>query len=228
MRVLPLLPDHADPGAWPFGDVELVWTGGLQRTWPLRVRTGTAVHALHFPPQRWDEALLDGAARALGARLGADFLVLAAGLPRGRWETSRFMRILEGLLEATHSRGVKVALRPAAGEAGALAALLKEVRGEAVGFCWDSGVGSDLEAISDRLFCAVGREGENLGALQRTGYRWNLAVAAASPAAFEAVKARLLAAHPPVLFPAELPAQVLGRPLLPDEGIRFGRAWGPR
>jgi hypothetical protein len=81
----------------------------------------------------------------------------------------------------------------------------------------------DLGAIEDRLFCAVGSAADDLDPLRRLGYRWNLAVAAAEPAAFEAAKAAIEARFPAVLFPEALPTHVMGRPVVPDPGVRFAR-----
>ncbi|HET8716071.1 MAG TPA: hypothetical protein VFM16_09620, partial [Holophagaceae bacterium] len=82
---------------------------------------------------------------------------------------------------------------------------------------------ADLAAVEDRLFCAVGAETDDLEGLRRLGYRWNLALPAADPAAFARLKAALEARFPPVLFPAELPTQVMGRPVEPDPEVRFAR-----
>jgi hypothetical protein len=148
---------------------------------------------------------------ALRAGLEPDFLVLAASAPGPRLDTSRFLGVLEGLLELTHGTGVKLALHPAPGAAPALVRLLREARGEAVGFCWDHAVGGDLELISDRLFCAVGAQGDDFSGLQALGYRWNVAVPGADRAALET----LAAAWPPVFFPSGLNAA-------PDPGVTFG------
>jgi len=160
-----------------------------------------AVHGLHLLPQAWGEGLVLGALEALRLPLGVDFLVIPSGAPRNRAERVRFLGALEALLEALQGRGVKIALRPEAGAAPELASILKEVRCEAVGYCWDEALGEDLEIISDRLFCAVGRAGANYSGLQRLGYRWNLAVPALDPEATTALLARLEAAHPMVYFP---------------------------
>jgi hypothetical protein len=221
MRYLPLVPSDSDPAAWPgCSDFDLGWVGGCHPGWASRALRGAVVHAVHFPGAPWGEALVEDVSRVLAARLGADFLVLKVGRIEGRLETSRFFYTLQALLEATHSRGVKLALRPAAGTTKAVAALLKEMRGEAVGFCWDQEQAVDLEAISDRLFCAVGKPGVELGPLLHLGYRWSLALDVPDAPSFHAGKALLEAAFPPVLFPAELPK------VAPDEGVTFGRGFG--
>jgi hypothetical protein len=147
---------------------------------------------------------------ALRTRLAPDFLVLPAAVPEGRLEHSAFMAVLEGLLEITHGTGVKLALRPAPGAAPGLARILKEARGEAVGFCWDAAVGDGLESISDRLFCAVldaGRDsGPGLNALQDLGYRWNVALPCEDPAAARGALEALEEAHPGTMFPRGLQA----------------------
>ena len=127
--------------------------------------------------------------------------MLRAAAPEGRSQLSAFMAVLEGLLEVTQGRGVKLALRPAPGAAPALATRLREARGAAVGFCWDSGVGSDLACFEDRLFCAVGAPGDDFRPIQALGYRWNLAVPATDPAAMRLAEQAITAAFPPVLFP---------------------------
>lgn len=226
MRFVPLLPAVQDPGAFPgFPEVELDLAGGLHPGWARAAMRGLGVHALHLPAQEWGDGLALKALEALGARLSPDFLVLQAEDPSGLRGASRFFRTLEAVLEQAHGRGVKVALRPLAGHAGPLSKRLKEARGEAVGFCWHAGVGEDLEAISDRLLTAVHADGADLGPLQATGYRWNMAVAPRPGEDAPALKARLasLAAdHPGVLFPADRPTHALGRPILPEEGVFFG------
>jgi len=227
MRYLPLVLSDFDPQAWAgTQNLELMWSTPLHPAWAGRVRAGTALHAIHFPEMVWDNTLIETAAQALSERLEPDFLVFRAQAPNGRQGTASFLRVLTALLEATHPRGVKIALRAAPGAAGTLAALLKEIRGEAVGFCWDSTLGPDLEAVSDRLFCAVGHEGVDLAPLLRLGYRWNLALEAQNLPAFHSAKAAFEAAFAPVVFPAELPTHALGRPVLPDEAITFGQGFG--
>ncbi len=206
MRFLPLLSSRFAPAPWArFRDVELEWEEALHPEWEAAVRAGLGVHALHLPERPWGEALVVEALNALRPRLGTDFLVLRTGRPEDRMAQSRFLGALETLLEALEGRGVKLALRPVPGAAAPLAALMKEIRCEAVGYCWDAAVGADLESISDRLFCAVGKEGEDFAGLRRLGYRWNLALPAADPEAAAAAIARLEAAHPMVYFPEVVP-----------------------
>lgn len=227
MRYLPLVPNDTDPQSWVgHRDFDLLWMGPPHGAWARQVRSGVAVHALHFPTASWGGELIEEVATALSTRLNPDFLVLGLGKLEGRQATARFFNTLKALLEATHSRGVKLALRPAPGTAQATAGLLKEMRGEAVGFCWDAESMEGLEAVSDRLFCAVGREGADLAPLLHLGYRWNLALAAATPESFAAQKAAFESRFTPVLFPAELPTHALGRLVVPDEGVTFGQGFG--
>ena len=201
MQFVPLIPSEFDAAPWSgFPAVELAWQGRAHPGW-----SGRPVHALHFPARAWDATLGEAVMAALRAGLDADFLVLAAGAPGGRMAASGFLSVLEGLLELTHGTGVKLALRPAPGAAAELVRILREVRGEAVGFCWDPGV-ADLEAISDRLFCAVAGPGDDLAGLQALGYHWNLAVPAQEPGPARAALAALAQAWPPVYFPANLEA----------------------
>lgn len=207
MRIVPLIPSSHAPGPWrPFPAAELVWTGTLDPDW-VRPDPGPPVHALHLPWQPWGPALGEAALAALRPGLGADFLVLRAAPPQGRAETSAFMGVLEGLLEVTQARRAKLALRPAPGAAPELVRLLREARGEAVGFCWDAGVGADLDCIADRLFCAVGDPGDDFRPIQALGYRWNLAIPAEDPAALLRLAAGIAHDFPPVLFPAGLPEE---------------------
>jgi hypothetical protein len=227
MRFVPLIPARLDPAPFAvFRDVELALEGDPHPGWAVAVGRGLAVHALHLPARPWNDDLALRAVACLGLRLGPDFLVLRAGEPSGLLGASRFFRALEAILEQANGRGVKVALRPEPGAAAALAKRLKEVRGEAVGFCWDDRVGADLEALSDRLLTAVHAEGADLSALQATGFRWNMAVPGDDPAWLETRLAALAAAHPGVLFPAEMPTHALGRPVVADESVVFGSGWG--
>lgn len=212
MRFVPLVPSEFDPAPWAaFPAVELAWTGGLHPAWG-----GTAaVHALHLAPAPWTASLGEMAMAALRARLDPDFLVLEAGPPGTRQEAAAFLGVLEGLLELVHGRGVKLALRPAKGAAPDLAARLREVRGEAVGFCWDAALGGDLDPVSDRIFCAVAGPGDDLGPLRDLGYRWNVAVPVRSPETARPALEALGRAYPDVIFPARLEAP-------PDPAVKLG------
>lgn len=203
MRFLPLLSSTQNPVPWKlFPAAELIWDGGLHPGWTT---CGIAIHALHLPPQPWGESLVLTAIEALRPRLGGDFLVLPAQAPTTRMETSTFLGTLEALLEALAGRGIKIALRPQAGAAAPLVALLKDVKCDAVGYCWEEALGEDLELISDRLFCAVGTAQGSYPSLQRLGYRWNMAIPAADPADTARTLARLEAAHPMIYFPQVTP-----------------------
>lgn len=205
MRFVPLVPSEIDPGPWAaFQAVELAWTGRLHPDWP---KAGLPVHAIHLAAAPWDETLGETAMDALRTRLEPDFLVLAAEDPERRMDASRFLSVLEGLLEITHGTGVKLALRPGPGSAPALVRRLREARGEAVGFCWDRGVAGDLECISDRLFCAVGGAGDDFMGLQALGFRWNVAVPSESPGEATPALEALGRAWPDVLFPESMGGQ---------------------
>ena len=220
MRVLPLLPSGADPALWAgLREVELAWSGRLHGGWVAFARRG-GVHAVHLA----SGASLEDATEALRwiLPLGPDFLVLPTSKPEGRKAAFAFLGMVEALLEALAPKGLKLAIKPAVGTEAELARLLKESRGEAVGFCWHGGV-RELEAIEDRLFCAVGSVEDDLDPLRRLGYRWNLAVHAPDMAAFESAKTAIEARFPAVLFPEALPTHVMGRPVTPDPGVRFAR-----
>jgi hypothetical protein len=225
MRYTALIPSSADPKAWAdLRNVELVWTGELHSDWAAWVRRGSAVHALHLPLAAWNERRVSDVAETLRAALGADFIVIPTEAPKNREEGFRFLSGLEALLEATRGRGVKLAIQPVNGAELELVTLLRQARGEAVGFCWTDQV-RDLEVISDRLFCAVGDEGTDLSALQRLGYRWNLALKVESAEAFHRVAKTLDQRFPSVLFPAEMPTTALGRPVVADDSLSFGAHW---
>ncbi len=226
MRFIPLIPSSSGPEIWAgFRDVELRWESCPHSGWEAAAQRGVGIHALHFQALPWGNALLEAALEASRHRLGADFLVLPAMVPSGRMATSTFLQTLEALLEHTSGRGVKLALRPEPGAVPALITLLKEVRAEAVGFCWDAQVGGDLDLIADRVYTAVGMEGADYSALQRTGYRWNLALEGELGALQRRIES-LEEQFPGVLFPAVMPATALGRPVLPDDSLRFGSHWG--
>ncbi len=206
MRFLPLLSSRQDPAPWiSFRNVELNWEGDPHPGWEAAVRGGLAVHALHLRPRPWGEELVIAGLEALRPQLGADFLVIPAGASGGRADQARFLGALEALLEALQGRGVKIALRPGAGAAPALVALMKELRCDAVGYCWDGSVGPDLECIADRIFCAVGAEDDDFTGLRRLGYRWNLALPSTDPQEAARSVARLEASHPMIFFPEVTP-----------------------
>ena len=192
----------------------------MHEQWPLAVRRGLAVHAV----------LLTGAGRAeealevLRQGLGPDFLVLPVRRPENREAGFRILGYLETLLEATSGRGVKVALHLEAGSEAPVLDLLRQAHGEAVGFCWHPGI-LDAEPLADRLWCGVCEPGTDLRPLQALGYRWDMAMAAEDPEAFRADARVLQAAHPTVLFPAEMPTTALGRPVVPDDSLVFGKHW---
>ena len=215
MRFVPLVPSEFEPGPWAgFQAVELAWQGHAHPAW---ARSGLPVHALHLPAAPWGPALGETAMAALRAGLGPDFLVLAAPAQGDRMEAAQGFAVLEGLLEITHGTGVKLALRPAPGTAPALARHLREARGEAVGFCWDSTVAGDLDCLSDRIHCAVAAPGDDLAGLQALGYRWNVAVGGApSPEAARATLEALARAWPDVYFPSGLQG-------VPEPGVTLGR-----
>ena len=228
MRFVPLILSSSVPENWAaFRDVELRWDGHLHADWELSARGGLAIHALHLPLMPWGMGLLQTALEALHPRLGTDFLVIPTHAPTGHQATSAFLQGIEALLERTSGRGVKLALRPSKGALPGLLSLLKEARGEAVGFCWDSNVGLDLDLISDRLYTAVGGMDDDYAALQRTGYRWNLALEGMPTELPSRIKA-LETNYPTVFFPAEMPTSALGRPIVPDESVIFGAHWDVR
>ncbi|MBI4913128.1 MAG: hypothetical protein HY823_10355 [Acidobacteria bacterium] len=226
MRFLPLVSSREEASRWrAFPDLELLWEGGAGTEWATAVRGGQAVHGLHFRPQEWKAGLLEEVMEALRPGLGTDFLVLPADPPATRWGLSGFLGTLETLLEATAGRGLRLALRAAPGRVPRLLDILREVRGDAVGFCWDETVGESLEAIADRLHCAVGRPGMDARPLQHWGYRWNMAIPGKDPELLLSQVQALRSVHPAVLFPAEMPATALGRPVVEDPEVSLGRPW---
>jgi len=221
MRFLPLLSSSADPAPWvSLAPVMLRWDGGLHSAWPGLLRRGVAVHAVFLPGTAPAEAGLE----VLRQGLGVDFLVLPVVRLGSRSEGFELLGQLELLLEATSGRGVKLALCLEPGAEAAGLELLRDARGEAVGFCWHPGT-QDPEPLADRLWCGLCAPDSDLRPLQALGYRWDIALPATEPQVFATQAAALAAAHPPVLFPAELPATVLGRPVVPDESLVFGRHW---
>jgi len=219
MRFLPLLSSTLAPEPWlRFPALELRWEGN-PGPWRQAVLSGLEIHALHFPEPSWAPESL--APFLEGLALQPDFLVVEASMPEDRQAQGRFLTGLELLLEALAGRGVRLVLRPRPGALGPLVALLREVRGEAVGFCWDPAM-VDPEPCADRLCCAVfeGEDPSGLGPLRALGYRWNLALPASEPEAVEPLMARLRTGIQGRDFP----------PLPPDippvEGLSFGAAWG--
>ena len=115
-----------------------------------------------------------------------------------------------------------MALRLEPGSETAVLELLRQAQAEAIGFCWHPGI-LDAEPLADRLWYAVCEPQTDLRRLQALGYRWDMALAAADPESFRAQAEALQAVHPPVLFPAEMPTRMLGRPVVPDDSLVFGR-----
>lgn len=221
MRFLPLIPSSFDPARWvPLGPLALRWEASAHPDWPTVVRRGALVHALHLG----DASPVEDALEALRLGLGPDFLVLTVAPLEGREAGFRLLGQLESLLEATSGRGPKVALRIAGGAETAVLDLLRQARAEAVGFCWHPG-SADPELLADRLWCGDCAPGTDLKPLQRLGYRWDMALPAQTPMQFQAQAAAMATAHPPVLFPAELPTTALGRPVVPDDSVVLGRVW---
>ena len=221
MRFLPLVSSSSDPSPWvPLAPLMLQWDGFLHGGWSPGVRRGLAIHAVFLP----GEAPAEEGLAALRAGLGADFLVLPVRQQASRTAGFKLLEQLEYLLEATSGRGVKLALRLEAGAETPVLDLLREARGEAVGFCWHPGT-VDAEPLADRLWCGVCEPDSDLRPLQALGYRWDMALPATDPVIFAAQAAALTAAHPPVLFPAEMPTTALGRPVVPDDSLVFGKHW---
>ncbi len=219
MRFIPLLPSSFDPAPWlALAPVMLRWDGTLHRAWPLATRRGLAVHAVHLSGVGPVEEALE----VLRLDLGLDFLVLPVAPPENREAGFKFLGKLEILLEATSGRGVKLALHLEPGAETPVLDLLRQAHGEAVGFCWHPGI-QDAEPLADRLWCGICEPGTDLRPLQALGYRWDMALVAHDPHSFRTQADLLQAAHPPVLFPAEPPTMPLGRPVVPDDSLVFGR-----
>jgi hypothetical protein len=219
MRFVPLISSSSDPEPWlPLMPLMLRWDGALHGRWTPAVRRGLAIHAVHLPGHSPVEEGLE----VLRYGLGLDFLVIPVQRPESRQAGFRLLGHLETLLEATSGRGVKLALRLETGSEAPVLDLLRQARGEAVGFCWHPGI-IDAEPLADRLWCGVCEPGSDLRPLQALGYRWDMALVADDPDTFQSQAAVLRVAHPPVLFPAEMPTTALGRPVVPDASVVFGR-----
>ncbi|NWJ40223.1 MAG: hypothetical protein HXX12_04540 [Geothrix sp.] len=219
MRFVPLIPSSFDPAPWlALGPVTLQWDGVLHGQWPQVARRGVAIHAVHLP----GEAPVEEALEVLRHGLGADFLVIPVRHPETREAGFRILGHLETLLEATSGRGIKLALHLEAGSEATVLDLLHQARAEAVGFCWHPAI-LDAEPLADRLWCAVCEPRTDLHPLQALGYRWDMAIAATDPEAFRTQAEALGVAYPPVIFPAEMPTTMLGRPVVPDDSLVFGR-----
>lgn len=200
-----------------FPAVELVWDASIV-PWAEAVAKGQEVHGVHVLDHRWaaDPARLPlKEARALQA----DFLVLQTPPPGDRLQRSRMLQALETALEAL-SGCLRIVLRPDPGSATALRALLDELQGHALGFCWDASLAGETDALADRLHAAVARPGDSLAPLAALGYRWNVAVALNAPQEAAAVFATW--ADLPTPEP-QLPSV---HPDVPSASITFGAAWG--
>ncbi len=224
MRFLPLIPSSFDPVPWlALAPIMLQWDGYLAPGWTGAVAQGLAVHAVHLP----GVAPVEEGLAVLRHGLGPDFLVIPVAQPGSREVGFRLLGLLETLLEATTGRGVKLALHIASGAEPAVLDLLRQAHGEAVGFCWHPDI-LDAEPLADRLWCGICEATSDLKPLQRLGYRWDMALPATEPVGFQAQAAALAAAHPAVLFPAEMPTTALGRPVVPDDSLTFGAHWQPQ
>jgi hypothetical protein len=157
--------------------------------------------------------------------LNPDFLVLPIAFPANREAGFRLLGLLESLLEATSGRGVKLALQLEPGSETAVVDLMKRARADAVGFCWHPGL-EDPEPLADRLWFGLCGPDSDLHGLQKLGYRWDMALPAEDLTRFCEAAAVLESTYPSVLFPAEMPATALGRPVVPDASVVFGKAWG--
>jgi hypothetical protein len=173
---------------------------------------------MHLP----GESVVEEALEALRHGLGVDFLVIPVRRPDNREAGFRLLGQLETLLEATSGRGIKLALLLEAGAEATVIDLLREAHGEAIGFCWHPGI-QDAEPMADRLWCGVCEAGMDLRPLQALGYRWDMALVAEDPDSFRLQATALEAAHPAVLVPAEMPTTALGRPVVPNDSVVFGR-----
>ncbi|WLT32794.1 hypothetical protein [Geothrix sp. PMB-07] len=219
MRFVPLIPSCFDPVPWQsLAPLMLRWDGSLHDGWAPAARKGLEIHAVILPGL----APVEEALEVLRHGLGPDFLVLPVQKPENREAGFRLLRALETLLEATSGRGVKLALRLEGGAEAAVLDLLRQAHGDAVGFCWHPGI-RDAEPLADRLWCGQCEPGSDLRSLQALGYRWDMAIEAEHPQDFRAKAALLEATHPTVLFPAEMPTTALGRPVVPDDSVVFGR-----
>ncbi len=220
MRFIPLLSSRLDPAPWADAPVALRWEGDPGGRWEAAAFRGLPVHVVHLPG--WE---VEAALEVLRFRpLQPDFMVLPAERPGTREAGFRLLGDLEALLEATSGRGVKLALRIAPDATEAILDLLRQAHCEAVGFCWHPGAGA-LEALADRLWTGLCAPDSDLRPLQRLGYRWDMALPAEEAGTFRSQAAALLAAHPPVLFPAEPPATASGRPVPVDPGVTLGPHW---
>jgi hypothetical protein len=219
MRFVPLIPSNFDPEPWlSLAPLTLRWDGVLHAGWSPAVRRGLAIHAAHLLGQ----SPVAEALEVLRHGLGVDFLVLPVPRPTNREAGFQLLGQLETLLEATSGRSIKLALRLEAGAEAPVLDLLRQAHGEAIGFCWHPGI-ADVEPLADRLWCGVCELNSDLRPLQALGYRWDMALAAEDADTFRAQATLLEAAHPPVLFPSTMPATALGRPVVPDESVVFGR-----
>lgn len=222
MRFVPLLASTLDPTPWrALAPVALRWEGEPDPRWEAEAFRGMPIHTVHLPGVT---PVLEALAVLQHRNLGPDFLVVPVAKPANREAGFRFLGDLEALLEATAGRGVKLALRLEAGATATVLDLLRQARCEAVGFCWHTGT-EDLEALADRLWTGVCGPGADLRPLQRLGYRWDMALPAETPARYREEAAALEAVHPPVIFPAELPATALGRPVVADPDVVLGKHW---
>jgi hypothetical protein len=221
MRFVPLISSSSDPAPWqPLGAAVLRWDGALHEGWRPALRRGSAIHAVFLS----GHSLVEEALEVLRHGLGLDFLVIPVPRPETRAAGFQLLGQLETLLEATSGRGIKLALHLDADAESTVIDLLREAHGEGVGYCWHPGI-RDAEPLADRIWCGLCEAGTDLRPLQALGYRWDMALEATDPGSFRLQAATLGAAHPPVLFPAEMPATALGRPVVADDSLVFGKHW---
>lgn len=219
MQFIPSVKSRSSPVLWEaFPRLELrLEEPSLDPAWMDRIRKGLEIRTLHLPPWNPQTFSMDVVSPLLKPPLDLDFLVLPVPALPDRALQFQLLSTLELFLEILGGRGMKIALRSEA-EIRPLVALVKSIRADAVGYCWDARHGNS-ELIADRLFVAHGTPEDSFQPLYEFGYRWDIGLDVTSPDDFKIAYPRLSKLYPDPLFPKQLPE------VPSDPEVSLGEHW---
>lgn len=218
MHFVPWVTSSQDPALWaavPRLELQLegfVWNS----KWIRECKASGRIRTLHFPEDYSPPEALKLVEFILREQFDLDFIVLPVVPLTTRQAEFDLIQLLEGLLEGIGPRGIKMALKTK--ETKKVVDLLRMVRGEALGYCWHSGL-NDFSIASDRIFTACSSGHDDLRQLHDAGYRWDVAIRSVSPEEFCRQEAQLSQRYPPRYFPNEFPKVPV------DPEVKLGDVW---